>query len=104
MGDLPLERVIKRGRAFITTGVDYAGPFAVRESRHRGRAVISKGYVALFICFNTKVIHLEFVSELVTEVFLAALDRKERTVSKYSQTMAQILLVLVERWRSYISF
>lgn len=75
MGNLSRKRVIKGGRAFIITGVDYAGPFAVHESRRRGRAVIRKGYVALFICFNTKAIHLEFISELTTEAFLAALDR-----------------------------
>lgn len=75
MGDLPTERVVQQGRTFVTTGVDYASPFAIRESKRRGKLITTKGYVALFICFHTKAIHLEMVTELTTEAFLAALDR-----------------------------
>jgi len=32
--------------------------FAVRESKHHGRAVIIKKYVALFTCFSIKAIHI----------------------------------------------
>ncbi|XP_034935131.1 uncharacterized protein [Chelonus insularis] len=75
MGDLPQERVRGYARTFSSTGVDYAGPFSVRESRRRGKIPITKGYVAVFTCFKTKAVHLEMVSELTTEAFLAALDR-----------------------------
>jgi hypothetical protein len=52
-----------------------AGPFQIRESRRRGRVHVSKRYVALFVCFSTKVVHLEIVTSLTTEAFLAAFSR-----------------------------
>ncbi|XP_071631880.1 uncharacterized protein [Temnothorax longispinosus] len=75
MGDLPKQRVAGYERPFTNTGVDYAGPLQVRESRRRGRTHVSKGYIAIFRCFSTKAVHLEFVSALTTEAFLAALSR-----------------------------
>lgn len=73
MADLPPCRV-QPGRPFLTTGVDFAGPFNVRASRLR-KATVTKGYLCLFVCTTTKAVHLEFASELSTDVFLAALDR-----------------------------
>lgn len=75
MGDLPEERTRMFTRPFAVTGVDYAGPFHVRESKRRGRVYISKAYVAVFVCFSTKAVHLELVSDLTTKAFLAAMDR-----------------------------
>lgn len=75
MGDLPESRVTGFMRPFTTCGVDYAGPIQIRESRRRGRINISKAYIALFICFNTKAVHIELVTNLTTECFLAALHR-----------------------------
>lgn len=73
MGDLPASRVAQ-GRPFLTVGVDFAGPFNIKESRRRN-AKISKAYMCLFVCMSTKAIHLEVVSDLSTPAFLAALDR-----------------------------
>lgn len=75
MGDLPKSRVTGFLRPFAISGVDYAGPLRVRESRRRGRVHISKAYVALFVCFSTKAVHLELVTDLTTEAFMAALRR-----------------------------
>lgn len=75
MGDLPPPRVTSAVRPFKSCGVDYAGPLQVRESRRRGRVHISKGYIAVFTCLATKAVHLELVSELSTEAFLASLRR-----------------------------
>ncbi|XP_066585603.1 uncharacterized protein [Prorops nasuta] len=73
MGSLPAARV-SRSFAFENTGVDYAGPFSIKL--HHGRNAKSvKGYVAVFVCLATRAIHLELVSRLDTEAFLAALAR-----------------------------
>ncbi|XP_066600009.1 uncharacterized protein [Prorops nasuta] len=59
---------------FEHTGVDYAGPFIVKL--HHGRNAKSiKCYVAVFVCLSTRAVHLELVSRLDTEAFLAALSR-----------------------------
>lgn len=73
MADLPSPRV-KPSRPFCHVGIDYGGPFTLRESRRR-KSKEYKGYMSLFICFSTKAVHLETVTELSTEAFLAAFDR-----------------------------
>ncbi|XP_018371197.1 PREDICTED: uncharacterized protein LOC108766413, partial [Trachymyrmex cornetzi] len=75
MADLPKDRLQGCLRPFAISGVDYAGPIQIREGKRRGRIPISKGYIALFVCFNTKAVHLEAVTNLTTEAFLAALRR-----------------------------
>ena len=59
---------------FTHTGVDYAGPLTIKMSTIRN-AKQTKAYVAVFVCFAVKAIHLEIVSDLTTEAFLACLDR-----------------------------
>ncbi|CAK9798625.1 hypothetical protein ANTPLA_LOCUS1703 [Anthophora plagiata] len=73
MGNLPAARVTDN-RPFYNCGIDYCGPFYVKERRHRNRARV-KVYVAVFICLATKAIHLEVVSDMTTEAFIAALKR-----------------------------
>lgn len=73
MGNLPQNR-IKPSPPFLNTGIDYLGPIFTRDRRARGYKTF-KSYVCLFICFATKAIHLEAVSDHTTESFLAALKR-----------------------------
>ncbi|XP_066585528.1 uncharacterized protein [Prorops nasuta] len=73
MGNLPPARVTP-SRAFSSTGLDYAGPFKLRCSKGRGQKSY-KGYIALFICFSTKAIHLEAVGDLSSQSFIAAFNR-----------------------------
>ncbi|XP_076233347.1 uncharacterized protein LOC143178507 [Calliopsis andreniformis] len=73
MGNLPAARVTE-SRPFYNCGVDYCGPFYIKERRYRNRARV-KIYVAIFTCFATKAVHLEVVSDLTTEAFIAALKR-----------------------------
>ncbi|XP_060873756.1 uncharacterized protein LOC132947470 [Metopolophium dirhodum] len=73
MGDLPAARVVAN-RPFFNVGMDYGGPFMVRESRRRG-ARTNKIYLAVFVCMSVKAVHLEAVSDISTDAFLAALDR-----------------------------
>lgn len=73
MASLPPERTML-SRPFTTTGVDFAGPFNIKN--FTGRAcLITKGYVCVFVCFATKAIHLEATSDLSTQSFLAAFSR-----------------------------
>jgi len=71
MGELPSARV-QPSRPFLNTGVDYAGPICLRVGTPRSKTII-KGYIAIFVCFATKAIHIEVVTSLTTEAFLAAL-------------------------------
>ena len=73
MGNLPANR-LHLTRAFVNTGIDYCGPFFVKEKRFRNRGSV-KCYVSVFICLATKAVHFELVSDLTTEAFLAALKR-----------------------------
>lgn len=73
MGDLPAERV-QQCRPFAHVGVDYAGPLQLRELQLR-KSRVFKIYIAVFICFTVKAVHLEVVSDLSTDAFLAAFDR-----------------------------
>lgn len=73
MGDLPRVR-FSMDSPFHITGTDYAGPFFIKN--HNGRnPKISKCYICLFVCFSTKAIHLELVSELSSAGFIQALRR-----------------------------
>ena len=73
MSALPPQR-IEFTRPFTNTGTDFAGPFEIKSFTGR-YTKITKGYVCIFVCFATKAIHLEAVSELSTPAFLAALAR-----------------------------
>lgn len=73
MGSLPRDRV-NAARVFEKVGVDYCGPFEIKQSSKRN-SIITKGYVALFVCFASKAIHIEVVSDMSTDTFLAAFKR-----------------------------
>ncbi|XP_073986146.1 uncharacterized protein [Rhodnius prolixus] len=73
MGQLPEGRV-SASSPFTTTGIDYAGPFNVKIASLRSAKVL-QSYLAIFVCFSTKAIHLELVTDLTTQAFLAALNR-----------------------------
>ncbi|XP_073961981.1 uncharacterized protein [Choristoneura fumiferana] len=73
MGDLPAIRV-KPSRPFLISGVDFAGPINVKMSKGRG-AKSNKAYICLFICMCTKALHIELVSDMTTQTFLAAFRR-----------------------------
>lgn len=73
MGDLPAVRATLT-RPFLKTGVDYAGPIPLRLAPGRGQRT-TKGFIAVFVCMATKAVHLELVSSLSTDAFLAALRR-----------------------------
>lgn len=73
MGSLPSSRVTP-SKPFAHCGVDYAGPVTIREGKRRN-ARDRKAYIAIFVCFATKTIHIEVVSDLITDSFLGAFKR-----------------------------
>ena len=73
MGQLPPERVTP-DIVFSTVGVDYAGPILIKRGSTRRPSII-KEYVAVFVSLTVKAVHLEAVSDLTAEAFLACLRR-----------------------------
>ncbi|XP_026331954.1 uncharacterized protein LOC113239247 [Hyposmocoma kahamanoa] len=73
MADLPKERVTPT-RPFTNTGVDFTGHVDIKINKGRG-VKTCKAYIAIFICTFTKAVHLELVSDLTTQTFLAAFKR-----------------------------
>jgi len=72
MAPLPRARVTME-RPFARTGVDFCGPVHIRSGIRRVQSI--KGYIAVFVCFVTRAMHLELVSDLTTNAFMAALFR-----------------------------
>ena len=73
MGQLPAPRVTP-SHTFSVTGVDYAGPFTLKTGSIRKPTYV-KAYLCLFVCFSTKAVHLEIISDLTTEALLAGIKR-----------------------------
>ncbi|XP_045450168.1 uncharacterized protein LOC123658922 [Melitaea cinxia] len=73
MGTLPSVRV-SSSFAFDTCGIDFAGPFLIASKKGRG-SNITKCFLALFVCLQTKALHLETVSSMSSDAFLLCLRR-----------------------------
>lgn len=73
MATLPPSRTTPQ-RPFKICGVDYMGPVSI-ASRTGRNPQLTKGYVCLFVCFATRAIHLELVSDASTAQFIQALRR-----------------------------
>lgn len=72
MATLPKDRV-KVARPFTVNGVDFARPLMIRSGIRRVTAI--KTWMAVFVCFATRAIHLEAVMGLTSEAFIVALRR-----------------------------
>uniref|UniRef100_A0A182VT95 Integrase_H2C2 domain-containing protein n=1 Tax=Anopheles minimus TaxID=112268 RepID=A0A182VT95_9DIPT len=59
-GQMPKQR-ISPSRPFSTVGVDYCGPMMLRQP-HR-KSTCQKAYVAIFVCFFSKAVHIEIVED-----------------------------------------
>ena len=71
MGQLPIERITP-GPIFDKTGVDFAGPILTKFG-HVRKPTIVKSYICVFVSLTVKAVHLEVVSDLTTEAFIACL-------------------------------
>lgn len=79
---------------FFSTSKDYAGPVLLKDR------IWGKAYIYLFICFSTKAVHLELVTNFTTEGFLAIVHLKgsvlgEENLHMFSVTMELTLLVQI---------
>lgn len=59
---------------FLHCSVDYAGPVMIANRKGRGCQLI-KSYLCIFVCLATKAVHLELVTDLTKEGYMAALNR-----------------------------
>ncbi|CAG9132562.1 unnamed protein product [Plutella xylostella] len=73
MGNLPKERITAHF-PFTNTAVDYAGSILIANRKGRGCTLI-KSYICIFVCLSVRAVHLELVTELTKEAFIAALNR-----------------------------
>ena len=73
MGQLPMERITP-GPVFDKVGVDYAGPVYIKYG-HVRKPTIVKAYICIFVSLTVKAVHLEMVSDLTSEAFVASLRR-----------------------------
>ncbi|GFW14234.1 integrase catalytic domain-containing protein [Trichonephila clavipes] len=73
MGNLPYERV-NMATPFSITGLDLGGPYFVTY-KHQRKGVLNKIYVCVCICFVTRAIHLEILSDLTSDAIIATLKR-----------------------------
>lgn len=74
MGDLPACRVNPSFLPYTKTWLDYGGPFLIKSGTTRSAKMI-KSWICLFICPDTKAIHIELVTDLTSASFIAALKR-----------------------------
>ncbi|XP_041969052.1 uncharacterized protein LOC121725929 isoform X3 [Aricia agestis] len=73
MGQLPSLRT-NLEYPFLNSYVDFAGPVLVADRKGRG-CKLTKSYMCIFVCAAVKAVHLELVSDLTTEAYMAALNR-----------------------------
>lgn len=73
MANLPKER-LHSDFPFCNTAVDYAGPILIADRKGRGCRLI-KSYICVFVCLTVRAVHIELVTDLTTEAFIAALNR-----------------------------
>ncbi|XP_055522867.1 uncharacterized protein LOC129717047 [Wyeomyia smithii] len=72
IGQLPHARV-SPSRPFSITEIDYCGPVFVKTPGRKASPI--KAYIAIFVCFSTKAVHIELVGDLSTASFMSALRR-----------------------------
>ncbi|GFV18965.1 integrase catalytic domain-containing protein [Trichonephila clavipes] len=73
MGNLPRDRVVP-DYPFNCSGVDFCGPFMIRYKNQR-KGILHKIYICVFVCFVSKAIPIEIVSDHTSDAFIATLKR-----------------------------
>ncbi|XP_071044160.1 uncharacterized protein [Parasteatoda tepidariorum] len=73
MGNLPRDRVVQ-DYPFNCSGVDLCGPFVIKYPNQR-KGTLQKIYVCIFVCFSTKCVHIEIVTDFTSAALIATLKR-----------------------------
>ena len=97
LGQLPPERITPDA-VFEHVGLDFTGPLYLKRGSMR-KPVILKSYVCVFVSMSVKAIHLELVSDLSSESFLASLRRfvaRRGNLPQFTVITALILWVLID--------
>ncbi|XP_044592030.1 uncharacterized protein LOC123270155 [Cotesia glomerata] len=89
MGQLPVA-LVQPTRAFLHTGLDYAGPITLKTFQGRG-AKTYKGWIAVFVCMFSSAVHLELVTDYTAAAFIAASLVAEVSATHYIRTVEPIL-------------
>ena len=71
MAELPKIRLTTYEPPFTYSGIDYFGPFCVKRGRGK---VAEKRWGAIFVCMNSRAIHLEVTRTLETDDFILVPD------------------------------
>ncbi|RUA04970.1 MAG: hypothetical protein DSY43_05555 [Gammaproteobacteria bacterium] len=71
MAPLPLERV-QIVPPFTNIGLDFTGPLYLKV---KGEPTLAKAYICIFVCEDTRAVHLELTNNMTTEEFLQAYRR-----------------------------
>jgi len=72
MADLPKYRFEQPLQAFAKTGLDFAGPFHIKQGRAKHRL---KSYILVFTCLQTRAVHLEATHDQSTSSVLNSFSR-----------------------------
>ena len=71
MAPLPAERV-QIAPQFTNIGLDFTGPLYLKV-KEGSKTSTSKAYVCIFICEDSRAVHLELLNSMTTQDFLQAL-------------------------------
>ena len=71
MAELPKIRLTTYEPPFTYSGIDYFGPFCVKRGRGK---VAEKRWGAIFVCMNSRAVHLEVTRTLETDDFILVPD------------------------------
>jgi len=97
--DLPLlpKSCVGSATPFAVTGVDFTGTLYVKE-----RIGECKVYMCIFTCVSTRAIHLEIITDLVTQAFLLAFRRFSSRRSVILSDSSSTLLAATEELKTLL--
>lgn len=90
MASLPEERLKADDPPFTRIGIDFLGPFEIKQDRS-----VVKRYGVIFTCLNIKAIHLELAHSLDTDSSINAIRQFiARRLEEYLNSLGQIMVLI----------